>query len=362
MNLYVLIMWQDKMWTMAVAVVLVTTAACKSTEADADASVAVQLYTVESSAAGAVSEYPGRVKAAEEVNMAFKVSGNLLRVLPQEGAYVRAGQLLAELDPRDYQLQYDAALAEYNKVKAEAERVIRLWGDSAVSADAYDKARYGLQQITAKLDNARNQLDYTRLTAPFDCYVQRRLFEPPSVVSAGMPVMMLISAGAPEIEINLPASAYRNRQHIASFSTHFGGHAEPTQLHLISYAPQANANGLYTVRLAVPSTVAERPTPGMSVMVKVQYNGIDNANQAVSVPTGAVFERDGRSMVWVYADSTVTARDVTVDALHINGTARISNGLRAGERVVSAGVHSLAEGQRVHPLPEASSTNVGGLL
>ena len=350
---------------MAAAVALVATAACNRSDAEADASVAVQLFTVESGTSGAVSDYPGRVKAAEEVNMAFKVSGNLLRVLPQEGAYVRSGQLLAELDPRDYQLQYDATLAEYNKVKAEADRVIRLWGDSAVSADAYDKARYGLQQITAKLDNARNQLEYTRLTAPFDCYVQRRLFEPPSVVSAGMPVVMLISAGAPEVEINLPASAYRNRQHIAGFSARFGADAEATRLSLISYAPQANANGLYTVRLAVPSTAAELPTPGMSVMVSVQFDGTATTtatDHSVTIPSAALFESDGRSMVWVYADSTVTAREVTVEALHTDGTATVSSGLQGGESVVSAGVHSLAEGQRVHPLPQASSTNVGGLL
>lgn len=357
-------MWQNKLWTVAAAVALVATAACNRTDADDNASVAVQLFTVESGSSGTVSEYPGRVKAAEEVNMAFKVSGNLLRVLPEEGAYVRSGQLLAELDPRDYQLQYDATLAEYNKVKAEADRVIRLWGDSAVSADAYDKARYGLQQITAKLDNARNQLEYTRLTAPFDCYVQRRLFEAPSVVSAGMPVVMLISAGAPEVEINLPASAYRNRGHIAWFSARFGADAESTRLPLISYAPQANANGLYTVRLAVPSTASERPTPGMSVMVSVQFDGTAStaADATVTIPSAALFESDGRSMVWVYADSTVTAREVTVSALHVDGTATVSSGLQGGERVVSAGVHSLAEGQRVHPLPQASSTNVGGLL
>lgn len=355
-------MWQNKLWIMAAAVALMATAACSNSEADNAASVAVQLCTVESSAAGAVSEFPGRVKAAEEVNMAFKVSGNLLRVLPEEGAFVRAGQLIAELDPRDYQLQYDATLAEYNKLSAEANRVIRLWGDSAVSADAYDKARYGLQQITAKLDNARNQLEYTRMVAPFDCYVQRRLFEAPSVVSAGMPVVMLISAGTPEVEINLPASSYRRRAQIAGFSARFGADAAATQLPLISYAPQANANGLYTVRLAVPSTVAERPTPGMSVMVSVHYNAAEEADRSVTLPTGAVFEREGRSMVWVYSDSTVTAREVTVEALHTDGTARISSGLQPGERVVSAGVHSLTDGQRVHPMAEASSTNVGGLL
>ena len=346
--------------TLTVCLLIMT--ACSNSNTSSDNSVAVELFTVESAQSGNVSEFPGRVKPAEEVNLAFKVSGNLLRVLPEEGSYVRKGQLIAEIDPRDYQVQYDATLAEYNKVKAEAERVIRLWGDSAVSADAYDKARFGMQQITAKLNNAHNQLQDTRLYAPFDCYLQKRLFEAPSVVSAGMPVVMLISANMPEVEINLPTSSYRNRSHISGFSAKFGNDSIATQLSLISYAPQANANGLYSVRLAIPGTVAERPTPGMSVMVNVNFTGDAMSDAAVFVPTTAVFERDGKSMVWIYSDSTVTARQVQIEALHIDGSAKITAGLHDGERVVTAGVHSLSEGQRAHPMAEVSSTNVGGLL
>ena len=180
----------------------------KTTEAETSV---VRLFTVKNADAASVQEFPGRVKAAEEVNMAFKVSGTLMNVHVEEGGKVRKGQLVAEIDPRDYQVQLDAAEAEFMRVKSEAGRVMALYADSVSTADAYDKARYGLQQITAKYEHAKNQLADTKIYAPFDGFVQKRLFDPPTVVAAGMPVVTLVSGGRQEIEINIPASAYIHR-------------------------------------------------------------------------------------------------------------------------------------------------------
>lgn len=129
-----------------------------------------------------------------------------------DGTYVRKGQLLAELDPADYQIQLDAAEAEYQSVKAEAERVMALYKENVTTPDANDKAMYGLKQITAKYNHAKDQLEYTRLYAPFSGYVQKRLFDSHETIAAGMPVVSIISEGTPEVEINLPAVEYIRRQ------------------------------------------------------------------------------------------------------------------------------------------------------
>ena len=117
-------------------------------------------------------QFPGCVRAAQEVNAAFKVGGTLRTIFAEEGEFVRRGAPLAALDARDYRLQAEAAEAEYKRVKAEAERVMALYADGAATPDAYDKARYGLQQITAKYENSRNQLADTEIRMPFD--VRRR--------------------------------------------------------------------------------------------------------------------------------------------------------------------------------------------
>ena len=105
-------------------------------------------------------------------------------------------------------LQLAATEAEYKQVKAEAERVIRLYEKQSVSENDYDKAVSGLQQITAKYNAHRNALADTRLTAPFDGYVQKIHYDAGETVAAGMPVVSLISSSAPEVEINIPASEF----------------------------------------------------------------------------------------------------------------------------------------------------------
>ena len=199
-------------------------------------------------------QFPGCVRAAQEVNAAFKVGGTLRTIFAEEGEFVRRGAPLAALDARDYRLQAEAAEAEYKRVKAEAERVMALYADGAATPDAYDKARYGLQQITAKYENSRNQLADTEIRMPFDGYVQKRLFDPSTVVGAGMPVLTVVSAEAPEIEINIPGSEYVRRSEFDGFEAAFDfwpGKRIPLRLRSIS--PKANANQLYTLRLGVPA-------------------------------------------------------------------------------------------------------------
>lgn len=349
--------------TIACLGLLLMTGSCGKNDSATQDVTKVKLYKVEAAGPTTTQEFPGRVKASEEVNMSFKVSGTLIRLHVGEGSRVHRGQLIAELDPRDYQVQKDAVEAEYHRIKSEADRVIALYSDSVSTADAYDQARYGLQQITAKYENAKNQLADTKIYAPFDGSVQKKMFDAPTVIAAGMPVVSLISDGGTEIEINIPASAYVERNKMTTFSASFDfiqGTTVPLQL--ISVAPKANANQLYTMRLSVPRNVSPQPTPGMSTMVSVAYAGSDAVK--TQVPASALFNAGDKSAVWVYnaEAKTIAQREVVVERLHTDGTAIISSGLSAGDMVVTAGVHKLKNNQQVEPVKEASATNVGGLL
>ncbi|MGN0006814.1 MAG: efflux RND transporter periplasmic adaptor subunit [Alistipes sp.] len=323
----------------------------------------VLLVEVRNATTASVQEYPGRVKAAEEVGLAFKVSGTLANVFVEEGGRVVKGQPIAELDARDYRTQLDAVEAEYLKVKAEADRIMALYADSVSTADAYDKARYGLRQITAKYENAKHQLSDTKIYAPFDGAIQQRLFDTPTVIAAGMPVVTMVADGEREIEINIPASAYIRRDKMRSFSASFDFLPDRRiPLRLTGIAPKANANQLYSVRLAIPRDISPQPSPGMTAMVDVVIS--DTANPQTEIPSSALFGREDCSCVWVYDEhgGTVSLRSVSVERLHTDGRAIISQGLSAGERVVAVGVHKLREGQQIRPMTATSETNTGGLL
>lgn len=102
-----------------------------------------------------IKTLPGRVREDAELNLAFRVAGPISNITVREGDYVRAGQLVAQMDQRDYEIQLKAAEAQHEQVKAEAERIIELYNRNSVAENDYDKAVSGLKMVEAKVENAR---------------------------------------------------------------------------------------------------------------------------------------------------------------------------------------------------------------
>ena len=324
----------------------------------------VKIDTVLSADKQTFLQFPGKVKAAQDISLAFRVSGTIGKIHVKDGARVKEGQLLAELDPTDYQVQLDATEAEYQQIKAEAERVMALYKDNGTTPNANDKAVYGLKQITAKYKHHKDQLAYTRLYAPFSGYVQKRLFEAHETVGAGMPVISMISGGTPEVEINLPAAEYIRREQFDSYHCTFDLYpGENYPLKLISVTPKANANQLYTMRLQVEPGAQAVPSPGMNTMVTI-FCRTEQAN-TLSVPTGAILQEEGRTYVFVFqpSDNTVHRQEVSMLRLLNNGHSLItSDQLKPGALIIASGVHYIEDGETVKPLPAVTKTNIGGLL
>ena len=156
---------------------LILLSSCTQRTQEAKGYQTVKIDTIVSADKQTFLQFPGKVKAAQDISLAFRVSGTISKIHVKDGTRVQEGQLLAELDPTDYQVQLDATEAEYQQIKAEAERVMALYKDNGTTPNANDKAVYGLKQITAKYKHHKDQLAYTRLYAPFNGYVQKRLFE-----------------------------------------------------------------------------------------------------------------------------------------------------------------------------------------
>lgn len=321
----------------------------------------VKTDTIRTSGFTSTIEYPARILSSQSAALAFKVSGNLSHMYVHKGDRVKKGQLLSSIDDKDYALQLEATRAEYERIKAEASRIISLYKDSVVTAADYDKARYGLEQITAKYHNAQNMLSYTHLYAPYDGYVSSIILDVPSVVGAGMPVLKIESSSRPEIEINIPLSLYNARDKIVSYSATFDGEKDRVALRAINILPSANASQLYAVRLVIPDDITTLPPIGSTAIVHVSLH--EKVDNTCKIPSSALWSKEGVSHVWIYSpNGNVTAREVEIDRLDSEGNAIIKKGLSSGEIIITAGVHNLHEGQKVKPMPSPSKTNVGGLL
>lgn len=309
------------------------------------------------------SEFSGTIKEDRENNLAFRVAGPIHTIHVKEGSYVKKGDLIAEIDPRDYQVQLDVAQAQYNQVKAETDRVSEMFNRKSVADVDYEKAVSGAKLVTAQLKHAEDQLRDTKLFAPFSGYVQQINFEKGELINTGLPFATLISLGNYKIEVDIPASLFVRKNDFNSFTcrNHTTGESE-LPLTLTSNSMKADNNQLYKLYFSLDPQLNKSLAPGMDVQVFIySRNPVD---ESFVVPVEAVFYESGSSFVWVFdpVSSVVKKTKVETGGLAGQGKVRIRSGLSGDESVVVAGVNVLNENERVKVLDPVSKTNVGGLL
>lgn len=337
--------------------------ACTNKESKIEVEKTVKVASVEHYDETSTLSFPGKVKAASDVNLSFRIAGPIVKMHVDVGTYVKKGQVLAEIDARDYATQLTATEAEYNQIKAEADRVIALYEKNAVTPNDYEKGIYGLQQITAKLNAHQNALADTKLRAQFDGYVQKIFYNQGETVGAGMPVVSVISSNLPEVEINIPSSEFIRRDKFDGVSCVVDIYPDVIfPLEIIGVTQKANLNQLYIMRLKVKGESGSLLKPGMATTVSINLKS--NGTNFVKIPLSAVFEVNNQPSVWVYSedDKTVKSKSIKIKEIKGDGTVVVSEGLKFGETVVVAGVNSIHEGETVKLLPAVSDTNVGGLL
>ena len=313
------------------------------------------VMTVHPSAIGGreVKNFSGVVKENATISLSFRAGGQIQSIPVKEGQHVRRGQLMAQLDTKDYQLAVDNARVQLDQMRRQVERMKALYEGNAMNGNDYELATSKLELLEIQLRNAENQLSYTRLTAPCDGYVQGIHREQSEMVAVGTPVLSLVDDRRREIQINVPSDVAREYdRYDGAYFTHNG---QRYPLDIIAILHKADANQLYNVRLATSAPVR----PGQSVDVFIEARASEN--EALTVPVGAVFEDGGKSYVWVLKDNKVTRRAITANKVDKSGKVIVTSGLEATDEVVKAGVGRLTEGETVRVVTGESS-NVGDLL
>ncbi|MBR6141839.1 MAG: efflux RND transporter periplasmic adaptor subunit [Bacteroidaceae bacterium] len=341
---------------LALAAVSLLTACGGSNKKDVEVKVrSVMTVTPLNRQESAVRNFSGLVKENSTVSLSFRTPGQIMRILVKEGTHVKRGQLVAALDTKDYQLQVDAAQTQYDQLKNEVERLGKLHEANSLAGNDYEKATSGLEQLRIKLQNAKNQLSYTQLTAPVDGTVQKVNFEPSEMVSAGMPVMDLVDTHKMEVEVNIPAEVYR--QLSQSSEAYCIAAGERYELHRTGVLAKADANQLFTVKYAIDG----RLSAGVNVDVYIEIGG-DETVKGLSIPAHAIFEDGGKTYVWVVEEGDIVKRHaITTNSVDSEGMAVVESGISVTDRVVKAGVKALHEGDKVKIVTQQSS-NVGDLL
>lgn len=307
-----------------------------------------------------VKNFSGVVRENAETNLSFKTAGQLEHIYVKEGDRVSSGQLLAVLDDKDYKLGVEATQIQYDQTKAEVERMKVLFEGNSLSANDYEKAMSGLKQLGVQLQVNKNKLSYTRLYAPASGVIKSVNFERMEMVDAGTPVFVMLDLHSLEVEVNLPADVYAQRNNL--IDAYCTANSEQFPLQLRSIVPKADSNQLFTAKFALKGNVSAGKSVDVVLTIGVPSAHTDTS-AVCTVPQHSVFEEGGKQYVWqVKADSTVVKRPIEVLGTDDHGNIMVSASLDGSETIVRAGVGVLKENEKVKIVGKASDTNVGGLI
>jgi len=321
----------------------------------------VKVLKVQDTGAVKEVEFPGQIRAVQKTWMAFEVSGRVVKRFVKEGQLVKKGQVLAQLDPRDYQYAYDAAKAQYEAVLVVEERKAQLFKKGAVSQQELDLAERDLGLALAKLKQAKKALDDTQLIADFDGRVAKLLIEDFTNVVAKENVLMLQNNNLLEVVISLPESSVAlpldgktteekvNGTHPKVVFSVLPGEEYPAVYREASEHPDP-ATRTYELKLTFLPKAGSKVRPGMTAKVKasIPANAASHT-QGFPVPVHAlVSENDQKTFVWRVDPEKLIVSKVPVKlGATINQACVVQGGLKNGDLIVVAGVHQLHEGDKV---------------
>jgi RND family efflux transporter MFP subunit len=295
-------------------------------------------------------KFPGKVQALDRVEVSFEVPGKLIEIAVKEGQRINEGDLIARLDPSDYKNKLNAAQANVNQTKAELDRYTNLLAEKVVAKATYDVIKRNYEVAMSNLNIARKAYNDTMLKASFSGVVGKRFVDNYQVIQAKEPIVSLQRTSAIEVVVNAPENVMRKRdtevppEISAEFANYPGERLPMTIKELSTEAdPQTQT---YRVVFTMPTPEDKTILDGMTATVFLKIvSGEDNA---VEIPVQSIFyDEAGQAYVWMVNETlTVTRHKVQVGTL-TKGNIKILSGLNSGDRIITAGVQNLTEGQKV---------------
>lgn len=310
----------------------------------------------------------GEVKSRFESNQGFRINGKIIERKVDVGTIVKKGQVIARLDSSDANLNSASAIADvraaeanYALANAEVARQRILHEKKFISASALDLKEAELKISSAKVSQVKaqatilsNQSRYTSLVADREGVVTQIAAEPGQVVEAGAMIVQIVDTKQIEVLVAVPESRMQEFTVGSPVTIRLWADREKIyQGKVREIAPAANsATRAFAVRVAIiDADVAVKL--GMTAGVRFAKDEQSPIQPLFIVPTSALTQINNKKMVWII-DKTGDAypREVQAGQFTEQGVL-ISRGLKAGEMVAIAGVHTLVKGQKVKPVIES---------
>ena len=317
--------------------------------------------------------FPGRTRAVERANLSFRVEGQLLERPAFVGDNVLRSEVLARLDPKDFEVNLQTTLGELEKAQADLrfaesdyQRAQNIWKEDpgAISESFLEQKKEEANRLKgevhaweSKVEQATDQLSYTYLRAPYNGVVVATYVENFEYVQAKQPILRLLDTAQVEMVIDVPESMIADIPYVDRVVVEFDsipGIEFVGEIKEIG-TEASTTTRTYPVTLLIHQPIEETIYPGMAGYAYLFSSRSEEFNEeGFLLPASALVTDDElkRTYVWVVNEETMTVqqREVEKGRLTSQGII-ITAGLHEGEWVVTAGVHYLRDDQLVRVSP-----------
>lgn len=294
----------------------------------------------------------GSIEAGESITVTSEIDGIVVSVPFHEGGRLQRGDLIAGLDDRQLKAEAERARALRDQSQATWERVRIVVEAGAGSPQDLDDAVAALKVAEANLALAQTRLAKTVITAPFAGMVGSRRVSPGAFLRAGSEITDLAKIDELRVTFSVPErllGSIRQGAPVSLQTTAFPDIVLEGAIDVIEpqLDPATRSAGVLA-RVANPDALLR---PGMSATVSVV---LSRREDALTVPSDAVFVEGGQAFVYVVKPDSVVTRSPVELGTRLSAAVEILSGLDAGQRVVSAGHQKLYEGAKVMPVDGAA--------
>lgn len=320
--------------------------ACGGEEKKTNEPVRIKVAEVENTIPTSEREFSFISKPFKETTLSFRVSGPIDRFEVYAGNYYHRGDIIAEIDSRDFRIRKERAEAIYKQSKAEFERIKVLYEKDNLSASAYEKARADYTSAKAAFETATNELNDTRLIAPFDGYVGEVYIEKFQDVKATQSIISFIDITQLRIESYVTQDIALQAGLIKKISIRFD--ALPDSVYpakVIDISKGTTRNNLSFLMTALLPNKKEEWPAGISGKVLLELP-TQSPTSIVTVPQTALSHRPTEGdYVWVVdrMAGKVSKRKVILGELLTGGKVEVKDGLQVGETVAVSKLRFLSE-------------------
>ena len=305
-------------------------------------------------------DFPAQISPSQKTVLAFKYAGKIKSINFESGDFVKKGQVIAIIDDTDYKVNLDAFSKKYEAAKAVAQnaeqqfaRAETLYKGDALAKKDYDNALMQrnvaistFKEASAGLQNARNTLNDTKIVAPYDGYIDKKVVDVGTVVPEGAPVVSFISNEITDISVNASVrdiEYIKNAENI-NFKDSTSDKIYNLKIKSIAQNPDS-INLTYPVvftfsELSENDKFLSGQTGTVTIVVK------NKGKEEILIPINAVFEDKG-SNVYLFKDGKAIKTPIELGELRETDKISVVKGLKTGDKVIIAGVSKLADGDKV---------------